>query len=497
MTTHITGIRVFAGVLFAALFLCVGSASALSASWSQVIGARLYLDAAFNVKNSHVELFNPNVTIQYRAFVKNAETGEVIPPGGTVFVGTPLELVFDQHTFEDAYWFATGGHMDTPYGEWRADAAPPAISCEEKDFVFDKQQRKGNSGRTIFGPIYVPFVVNPPIKEVTGFTHLGCDAPTDGSRECVAESPGEVPLTFTFESTFGKFYPRVKPTKSSTLAVGVCHGNNAPMFIHETLKSKDTINALTIPPQTINYPITVVAAPDNNNPPSAPNIVEGSGQCIVGSAHSISMTALDPEGDNIRYAIDWNNDGSADQFVPSQGFVSSGTTQSASRTFATAGSKTVRVRAEDDNGLASAWSSITFTCSNAPSQTGGDGDGGNGGDGDGNGDDGGSEGDGGDDGGGFGNGNGSGFIDLSIRAIPSLVTRGSTTHVHWSASNVTSCTVTGTNGDAWSGLRSPVGGERSSAITERVIYTLTCVTANGGTASKQAVVNILPVFNET
>ncbi len=82
--------------------------------------------------------------------------------------------------------------------------------------------------------------------------------------------------------------------------------------------------------------------------------------------------------------------------------------------------------------------------------------------------------------------------ELSIR--PSLVQKGQTAKVHWNIENVTACTVTG-NGDSWSGSSSPTGGYRSSPITQRQTYTLSC-TGNGGTLIEKADVQIIPEWRE-
>ena len=56
----------------------------------------------------------------------------------------------------------------------------------------------------------------------------------------------------------------------------------------------------------------------------------------------------DTGGRQLKYGIDWDADGTIDQYVPPSGYVSSGTTQSASRTYSTAGQKTVKVVAVND-----------------------------------------------------------------------------------------------------------------------------------------------------
>ncbi|MDO8522100.1 MAG: hypothetical protein Q7S08_02315 [bacterium] len=86
-----------------------------------------------------------------------------------------------------------------------------------------------------------------------------------------------------------------------------------------------------------------------------------------------------------------------------------------------------------------------------------------------------------------------------LQLLPSLLSSGDTTQVHWEVSNVTSCTVTGTNGDSWTGLSSGASGQTSSAITGQTTYTLTCAAYAGvtpATLSEIQTVNIIPIFEE-
>ncbi len=73
---------------------------------------------------------------------------------------------------------------------------------------------------------------------------------------------------------------------------------------------------------------------------------------------------------------------------------------------------------------------------------------------------------------------------------------GNTIKVHWSAQNVVSCAVQGTNGDAWSGISSPLGGETSPPITQATTYTLSCLALDGSTLTKSPTVRIIPTFQE-
>ena len=82
------------------------------------------------------------------------------------------------------------------------------------------------------------------------------------------------------------------------------------------------------------------------------------------------------------------------------------------------------------------------------------------------------------------------------QVVPTLVKSGSTTNVSWSASDVQSCTVTGSNGDTWYGTN---GSQISSPLTAQTTFTLTCQAlagANPSTITRSTVVSLVPIFNE-
>jgi hypothetical protein len=419
--------------------------------------------------------------------------------------GDTLSLEFVPHVYTDVSWTGTGYSNDTPYGDWIASAGPPAgspHSCLPKDRATEN--------------IYAPLSVAPPQKSITGASGLGCEALTsDGKMTCSPTNKGTFSPVFTFAPTTGRFYGRMQ-TGGYPNAIknfggdGIfCVGSNAPMETYavggtdceekidstqdfgrcQFARPSGSAYTLTVPQQTISCPITVIPSPeddpttpeDESDPttPTQPSLAaSGGAACVAGQSHSISMTSTDPEGDNIRYLVDWNADGTVDEFVPGAGYVPSGTTLSASRTYATGGNKTVRVRAQDENGNLSPWATLSFVCADS-SQAGISGDGTNPPP---------------------GTGTGSGTLppapDLQLRAIPSLVRSGTATRVSWSATNVESCTVAGTNGDSWTGAASPIGGQQSSPILGETVYTLTCLALDGATQNKQATVRVIPTWRE-
>jgi hypothetical protein len=97
------------------------------------------------------------------------------------------------------------------------------------------------------------------------------------------------------------------------------------------------------------------------------------------------------------------------------------------------------------------------------------------------------------------NAGGSFQADGHLQAKPALLAKGSTTQLYWNTENVSSCTVTGTNGDAFSGVGSGASGRTSGPISSQTTYTLICQSLPGATPAtitETATVNVVPVFQE-
>jgi hypothetical protein len=465
---------------------------------------------------------NPYVRVQYHIAAYDEASGIPIACGSSVLKGTKVRYEFVPHAYEDVYWVGTGTVWDSPYGEWVTNAKPSGINrCAEKNLIM----QESGAGVTNYTRNYAELAVAPPAKIISGLDSLECAAIGD-SRSCVLSAPGTVDAIFSFAPTVGYFYFGFDWLQDGR----VCHASDAPLttiagtessFIfffandaeyargyssgHVGIPvpegSPDPVVDFTVPvaAQSISCPITVIAA--DGNPPSNPALA-ASTSCTLGTPHSITMNSDDPDGDSIRYLIDWNNDSSVDQFIPSSGYVPSGTTLSASRTYSTTGTKTVGVRGEDEGRQLSSWKTVTFTCADTPSATAQCSDSADN-DGDGLTDLLDSDCTGSSDTSEFSAAipppagpSASAGADLSIRAVPSIVKRGNTSQINWSATGVTSCTTAAPNGDAWTGLLSPVLGRTSRLIDARTIYTLRCIDSSGNTHTRTATVNILPVWRE-
>jgi hypothetical protein len=83
-----------------------------------------------------------------------------------------------------------------------------------------------------------------------------------------------------------------------------------------------------------------------------------------------------------------------------------------------------------------------------------------------------------------------------LQARPTIVPKGKTTRIYWNISNVSSCAVTGTNGDAWSGSTSGNPGKTSSAINQQTVYTLSCTALDSSTYQESTTVNLVPAYQE-
>jgi hypothetical protein len=90
--------------------------------------------------------------------------------------------------------------------------------------------------------------------------------------------------------------------------------------------------------------------------------------------------------------------------------------------------------------------------------------------------------------------NSSGNFTGDLQVIPNILSSGETTKVYWNVANAQSCTVTGTNGDSWTGAS---GAQTTKAITGPTIYTLQCTaySPNPNLSETQSV-SVTPKFLE-
>lgn len=282
-------------------------------------------------------------------------------------------------------------------------------------------------------------------------------------------------------------------------------------------------------PKTYSDSITI----SMNRTPNAP-VITGPVSGEPDTSYTFSFRATDPDGDKIRYRVDWDSNRSADQILPASGHVNSNTLLDALRSWASVGTYTFRAKTQDSHGALSGWTSHVITLgTDAPTPQCSDGI-----DNDGDGlideDDFGCSGVGGGGGPGYDpndnsespnpqcsdgiDNNGNGLIDypndltcsslldnneealppaaLSLSA-PSLTQPDTAVTLTWSATNAKagSCSLFGTNGDSWT-LSGTSGSQTSSTLASETIFTLSCTDLNGDPVSTAVTVTLVPSFEE-
>ena len=442
-------------------------------------------------------LGQPNITIGYGVTVLDADTNQSIERGSTVAVGDKLKYVFAPYVSDDIFWFGTGYSMDSPYGEWRANAAPPArvggkVTCESKDFT----AKYFLPGYNLTFDVYIPFVVHPPARSLKDIpSNLTCDAPVGSgtgsvSTTCTVTAQGAIEPKFRYESTYGKFYYRYYDYRNMGGGWGGpgCYGNNIPMTTafgnstgpaYNNQTSIRSASQVDIPAREIPYPLT---AGPGSNPPGAPTLVCPSSSVDIGDNVVVTVSATDPDGDQIRYGVDWIDDGANEVNSGWSELVSSGSPSSFTKTggYSSAGTRTIYGIAEDANSARSVWGSCTVVVSSAPEcsdSSDNDGDGRNN----------------------YGSDPGCSSSDdnsedpdpspaptAELEANPDEVLTGGSSTLTWSSTNATSCTG---SGFSTGGAPDNSTGVSTGPLSANRNYGITC-TGPGGSISAAAGVTV-------
>lgn len=375
--------RILISLLFCVSLGCILSppvAEAKSESWNTVEKKYFFYfyNQGINTKTSEGEysssvetgwanaLRNPNITVTYNVQVKNLDSGATLSGGESLPVGTRIKLNFVKHVYTDISWFGTGYSGDSPYGEWREEGTSPpqTDTCKNKDFVTNYKISK--NGVSWSWGVYIPLVVDSPNKTITGLTGLSnctTDAETEiegMSMKCTVSTPGTISPRFNFSETKGKFYYRYKDGST-------CVGNNVPLKVADAAdkywygfwteeKNLETYS-LVVPAQTITYNFTAYQPNQAPNPPT----ITGPKIGYVGTSYTFGFRSTDPDGDQIRYAVDWDKNGVADQYLPASGNVPSDTLLNATKIWSTLGAKTFQAATLDSNGVWSGWTTHTIS----------------------------------------------------------------------------------------------------------------------------------------
>lgn len=99
-----------------------------------------------------------------------------------------------------------------------------------------------------------------------------------------------------------------------------------------------------------------------NGGPTTPTFTACPSSATVGTAATFTLSASDPDGDQIHYGISWTDNQSVDQWkTGTTTYVNSGTSQSFTRIWNTPGAYTVGGVAEDTGGNQSGWAQCSVT----------------------------------------------------------------------------------------------------------------------------------------
>lgn len=195
--------------------------------------------------------------------------------------------------------------------------------------------------------------------------------------------------------------------------------------------------------------VTCSATPINQ-PPSNPTLTTSPSSPIAGTSYTYGFTSTDNDpGDRLRYAIDWDNDGVVNEYIPANvpPYLASGTEGTVSHATSTPGTMTFKAQAIDNKGSASGWATFTKTIV-PPAPT-----------------------------------------ILFTTTSNSYVQGNPAITLTWSSSNASSCTASASPATSdWSGakpLGTPTASTATVTPTQATTYTLTCsgTTAPSATAS--------------
>ncbi len=304
-------------------------------------------------------LFNamkdPYYAITYKATAISS-TGAVLNDGDVVPVGPASKVTFSYSPndfkltgSDTAYWVGTGDTYDTPYGHWKAGGAYPyssTLTCSNYDNFLSINGLN----------LYRPFSVNPPsvaidTSEAEGAGILGGCTNTAYSRTCTVNASGTFSVSVKFDQTYAYQYSNIDGGQ-----IGCAYRGRLKVDASTDFK-------LTIPEQVVMFQLKAGSA----TAPVAtldPPIINGANMGHTGVIYTFSALSNSAGIDNIKYGFDWNGDAVVDTWTPYVNKITAGT---ATRSWPTIGSKTFRVRAQDQaTALLSDWGTHTIYISGVP-----------------------------------------------------------------------------------------------------------------------------------
>ena len=326
-----------------------------------------YSPAYVTIADGECRDWTIDYSILYKANIYNDSLGGILLNDGDALpVGTQIRFQDGPYVNTDISWFLTGFSADSPFGAWVSQAGnPPASSYTDIPYY--------SSGWYNFS---LALSVDPPLNvkaNHSGTAGLSCNA---SGMICTVTSPGSIISNIIFTNRPYQWVDATGAEDCTSFSTGLENNINLFDSVYGKIpvsEQRDLIevgwmgNGMPqvtapsgIPSQTIPFSLTAVTS---NNPPTAPTIV-GPTTGEPSTSYSFSLTATDPDNDTIRYGLDWNNDTLVDQWVPSSGYINSGTSQSVNKLWPAVGTYTFKALTEDVNSGRSGWTSHTITIAN-------------------------------------------------------------------------------------------------------------------------------------
>jgi hypothetical protein len=393
-------------------------------------------------------LSNAVTTVTYQVDVVNNTTGTPIADGATIPVGTVLRFIPKAFDYQDIRTAADGVlGSGTAYGNWGITGST-GVTVSNLLYTYLP---------SINYSLYASTQITQPAITIAhgGTATLSCDVT---GFICTVTGGGSITSTIRYAATQGELYgalrmhsdpirqypdnvftrilyPVQDPAKLLSAGCEVRPAYSDPFLGFPTIpagdpKIPDLLDetrerncasqantnkfTLAVPQQTIVFNFNVLGAA--NNVPTPPTIT-GPNTGTASAVLSFSFTSTDTDNDQLRYGVDWDNNGSVDQWVPGSGYVNSGTSQTVNHSWPT-GTYTFQVLAQDTKNGNSTWAPKVVTISAAPIVSGEI----------------------------FANGTGGATTILA----------GQQATLSWNSSGVSACTASGVStGESWTGTSNP------------------------------------------
>ncbi len=304
---------------------------------------------------------NITLSADYTAEIRNAATNAVIADNASVPVGTQVRVTI---TTARPDWMASTPTWESGTGSWVSGAgvASAADACDGNyvdtytnnysSNAYSQTQSSSHTWRIYYNP-----TLNPTTKTITTSGNLSCGTFNgSGVATCNVTGTGALRITVNYPSTYGNFYRSVYNDYTNiTNGVDGCTPGTW----------KFSPNPTTLPSRTIVFNLTGAPVVPPNAAPNAP-VIGGSTTGYPSTTYTFSFDGTDPDGDQVRYGVDWDNNNTVDEYLPASGHVNSGTARNGTRSWSTTGTKTFKARTYDVAGLFSGWTTRTISIVTAP-----------------------------------------------------------------------------------------------------------------------------------